>query len=209
MNDTLVYRHRKPNGEVFYIGIGNEKRPYVKHNRSDFWFKTVKKHGYEVEVIAEGLSWEDACELEELLILEYGRRDLGLGTLVNMTNGGDGVKGVRRSVETRKKLSESNKGKTLSVETRKKMSEAQKGPKHTAETRKKMSESHKGRTHSAETRKKISEASKGKTLSAETRKKLSKANKGKLQPKIICPHCNKTGGRSLMTRYHFDNCKNK
>jgi hypothetical protein len=26
---------------------------------------------------------------------------------------------------------------------------------------------------------------------------------------LTCPHCGKSGGNSLMTRYHFDKCKNK
>jgi len=34
-------------------------------------------------------------------------------------------------------------------------------------------------------------------------------NKGKTYPKRKCPHCDKIGGGSNMTRYHFDNCKSK
>lgn len=29
------------------------------------------------------------------------------------------------------------------------------------------------------------------------------------QPKVICPHCNKSGNLAPMTRWHFDNCKIK
>lgn len=32
-------------------------------------------------------------------------------------------------------------------------------------------------------------------------------NYGISQEKITCPHCNKTGGNSIMKRWHFDNCK--
>lgn len=40
---------------------------------------------------------------------------------------------------------------------------------------------------------------------------LSKANKGKKHnlKTVKCPHCNKEGSGPNMTRYHFDNCKNK
>ena len=38
---------------------------------------------------------------------------------------------------------------------------------------------------------------------------LGKNNPNKNMPKITCPHCGKTGGRNLMKRYHFDNCKFK
>lgn len=35
------------------------------------------------------------------------------------------------------------------------------------------------------------------------------ANPNKNMPKVVCPHCGKKGGRNLMKRYHFDNCKQK
>ena len=44
-----------------------------------------------IEIIYKNLSKEDACELEMFLIKEYGRKDLGLGNLVNMTDGGEGL----------------------------------------------------------------------------------------------------------------------
>ena len=56
-------------------------------------------------------------------------------------------------------------GKSLSAETRKKLSEANKGKHPSEESRKKMSEARKGKSLSAETRKKMSEANKGKHLS--------------------------------------------
>jgi len=35
---AVVYRHLKPCGEVFYIGIGNDKdRAYSKRGRNKFW----------------------------------------------------------------------------------------------------------------------------------------------------------------------------
>jgi hypothetical protein len=32
---------------------------------------------------------------------------------------------------------------------------------------------------------------------------------GKKRPKLICPHCNKSGGTGNMQRWHFDNCLKK
>ena len=89
--NILIYRHLKPCGEVFYIGIGKGKRPYVKSNRSKFWKDIVNKYGYNVDIIHSTTSWEEACELEKILISWYGRRDLNNGTLVNLTDGGDGT----------------------------------------------------------------------------------------------------------------------
>tara|TARA_R110002050_G_scaffold248191_1_gene385988 strand:- start:568 stop:1536 length:969 start_codon:yes stop_codon:yes gene_type:complete len=108
MNDKVVYIHRKAtNREVFYVGIGTPERPYRKSptSRSEFWHKIVNKHGYNIEVIHTGLSWEDACDIEEDLIELIGRRDIGLGTLVNLTNGGDGTLGAVWSDERRARAS--------------------------------------------------------------------------------------------------------
>ena len=142
MNDTVVYRHIKPCGEVFYVGIGCEQRPYSKDSRNQFWHNVVEKYGYEVEVVAEGLSWEMACELEELMILEYGRRDLGTGTLVNLTAGGDGAKNP--SIETRRKLSDASKGRKHLDETKQKISNTLKGKHKSHGTKQKISVTNKG-----------------------------------------------------------------
>ena len=74
------------------------------------------------------------------------------------------------------------KGVTRSEETRKKMSEAKKGRIFSEEHRRKLSESHKGHTVSEETKKKMSEAKKGNTVNEETRKKMSEAKKGENHP---------------------------
>ena len=99
--DTLVYQHRRNDtGEIFYIGIGNEDRAHSKHQRSNWWNSVVNKHGYSVEILQTNLTWQEACKEEKRLIKLYGRKDLGLGTLVNMTDGGDGIKGYKHTEET-------------------------------------------------------------------------------------------------------------
>lgn len=129
MKNTCLYFHLKPDGEIFYVGIGNLKRPYSKVRRTKFWWNIVKKYGYEIKIVSENLSWKRACRKEILYIRYYGRRDLGLGNLINQTDGGEGAKGHIISNETKKKLSEAlkgkpahNKGKSLSEETKKKIS---------------------------------------------------------------------------------------
>lgn len=93
-NNSYVYIHvRMDNFEPFYVGIGktvNFKRAKEKSRRSTFWKNIISKTDYLIRIIKTNISWEEACELEELLISLYGRRDLGTGILVNMTNGGDG-----------------------------------------------------------------------------------------------------------------------
>jgi hypothetical protein len=113
-------------------------------------------------------------------------------------------KGIKKSEEFRKLISESNKRRIVSDETRKKLSENQKGRKHSEETKKKVGAASKGRqhteeykkkkslevngeknpmyggTHTPEAREKIGAAQRGKTISEEHRKRISEANKGKV-----------------------------
>jgi hypothetical protein len=182
---AVVYLHkRNDTNEIFYVGIGyNERRAFVKHKRTDYWKNIVKKYGYTVDILVSYTSWEDACKIEKLLIEKYGRKDLGLGNLINMTDGGEGAVGVIMSEDTRKKLSEANKGKTHSDESKQKMSEANKGEKGYWYGK---PGTMKGKTHSEETKQKISETNKGKPsnrkgviLSEETKQKMIEAKKGK------------------------------
>lgn len=89
-----------------------------------------------------------------------------------------------------------NKGRKQTAEHNAKISASNKGKKQTEEHRIKNSESKKGRIGTFTNR----------THSEETKLKLSLLNKGPQQI-TTCPHCNKSGGRSNMSRYHFDNCK--
>lgn len=66
--------------------------------------------------------------------------------------------GCKRSEETRKKMSEAQKGRVTSEETKLKLSEANKGKKHTEEHKRKCAETRTGTKRSEETRKKISES---------------------------------------------------
>ena len=175
----LLYRHLKPCGEVFYIGVGNKIRPYAKTDRSDFWWKVVNKYGYEIQILKTNLTKEEAYELEVILISWYGRKNLGLGPLVNLTNGGDGSNNVIVSQETRDKISKIHTGSKRSEETKKLMSEKAKLRIFSEETRNKMSESAKNKVFTEEHKNKLysnkdgeNNGMFGKTHSEETREKI-------------------------------------
>ena len=106
----FVYVHMKAtDGEIFYVGQGVNSR-FKGSSRGDWWKKIARKHGVEIGVVADNLTKAEAHKLEVDLIAHFGRRDLGLGPLVNHTDGGDG--GVRMIVkdETKKRISEINTG---------------------------------------------------------------------------------------------------
>jgi hypothetical protein len=106
--NKVVYLHRRNDDlSIFYVGMGSKKRPYSKRERNNYWNNIVKKHGYYTEIVADNLSVEDAYELEMFLISELGRKDLGIGRLVNLTDGGDG--GKKPSLNTIKKAIETNR----------------------------------------------------------------------------------------------------
>ncbi len=102
----------------------------------------------------------------------------------NMTAGGDGIVGLRRSESTREKLRKARLGRRLSPEMKRKISDAGLGRRHSACTRARMSERRRGRgnpffgrRHSLEARHRIGEVSRNR--SPETREKLRQARLGK------------------------------
>ena len=128
---AVLYRHIRLDKNVpFYVGIGDsEKRAYNKINRTKIW-KNISKRGYEVEILFRDLTWEQAIEKEKEFIALYGRRDLGLGPLVNLTDGGEGAIGYRHSEEVKKKCRLVSIGRKHTEEEKRKMSEASRGEKN-------------------------------------------------------------------------------
>ena len=110
---AVVYQHRrKDTNEVFYIGIGaNKYRAYHKTNRNKYWRNIALKYGYSVDILIDGCSYKDACNIEFGMIQSYGRIDLGTGILVNMKDGGYNSSGWSHKEETKIKISEAQKGR--------------------------------------------------------------------------------------------------
>ena len=109
MGKYYLYRHvRLDKNEPFYIGIGTKggkiqgirteyKRAYTTHKRSIIWKRIVAKSNYFVEILCESDSVLFIKEREKDFIKLYGRKDLKTGTLVNLTDGGDGRLGATKT----------------------------------------------------------------------------------------------------------------
>lgn len=110
-NNYCIYRHIKPCGETFYIGIGNIKRPYEKKHRNNIWNKIIKKYpNYEIQILKKNISLDIAKELEIILIDFYGRKCNNTGVLCNLSAGGEGAFGYKHTEETKLRMSKNRKG---------------------------------------------------------------------------------------------------
>ncbi len=113
--------------EPFYVGKGHEYQ-YLKHLKEAQNNKTIKgnKHKfYKIQkILKEGLkpiilkvennlTEQQAFDLEIYLIWAIGRSDLKLGTLTNLTNGGEGVSGYKHNSSTKNKIKSKLIGKMI------------------------------------------------------------------------------------------------
>ena len=103
-----TYAHYTPQGRLFYIGKGSEKRAHSKAGRNNYWQKVVAKYGNpDVQVLANWNTEEEAFSHERLLISCF--RDLG-HKLCNLSDGGEGPSGLKHSEEFKQKISVLHKG---------------------------------------------------------------------------------------------------
>ena len=145
-----VYVKFRPwDGSPCYVGKGQGARAWEHEIRTinGHLRNIIKKAGGSIPtvIIRDGMTEEEAFSLEIVLIKAIGRRDKGLGPLVNFTDGGEGTSAISEEIRLRKNanISKSNTGKRQSPETRAKLSFIQKGKVISLETRAKMSETRK------------------------------------------------------------------
>jgi len=143
-----VYLHKKPNGQIFYVGKGKGYRATQKWSRNAHWRRVVDKYGYNVTIFKDNMTEQEAFNLEMELI-----EAIGLDNLTNLTVGGDGTSGFKHKAETKRKIGLANSGS----------SSWSKGKKFSEEHKKKISDAHKGKIKSLEHREKLAKALTGLT----------------------------------------------
>jgi hypothetical protein len=218
---AIVYRHiRHDINKPFYIGIGrDEKRAYVKTKRNKEWNSIVSNTEYSVEILFDNLSNDEAYLKEKELIELYGRVDLGNGTLVNKTSGGQHCDEKIFTDEHKRNISIGRLGITFTDSHIDNLSKSHIG-KDPWNKGKKLSKSHTDKlsksikkyydelTPQEKKEKCTTYGMLNKNHKDSSKEKIRKSLIGRTREKTKCPHCGKEGGPGGFHRYHFNNCKN-
>jgi len=162
---AYVYRHiRLDKNEPFYIGVGSDSnylRAFAKRSRNQHWKNITNITEYDVEILIDDVSFEYACKKEIEFISLYGRIDKKNGSLVNLTDGGQGTLGWKHETPywLGKKLPECMR---INLSNHAKTRIGNKNPfygkKHTEESKLKISQKSLGRVVPKEIRNKIKES---------------------------------------------------
>ncbi len=184
-NVPYVYTFAYPvsmGGNVFYIGKGinyriNQHENEVKAGKKEYnprnaeVIRDIWRHDENVvkTIVAYFDTHEEACKYEIDLIRQHGRH-----SLTNMTDGGDGMRGVPLTEEHRQKLIESNRNRVYTPEMLQRMSEISKTQVQTDEKRRKNSEASLKMWQDPVTRRKL-QIARSRPFSAETRQRMRAA----------------------------------
>lgn len=170
MTEYVVYKHTAPNGKC-YVGMTSQSlerraRDGRAYAECTAFYNAILKYGwgnFEHEVLASGLTYDEACEKERFYISECHSLTTEWG--YNLATGG-------------------NVNKVMSEESRRKISQTLTGRKrvpHTPETKLKISVANRGKKQPPrcdEYRKKLSDSLKGRVFTPEHRANISKAKTG-------------------------------
>lgn len=178
--------------EPIYVGKGKDDRDlcHLKKAKNIVLENKLKKIQLTEQPIIirhkENLNELDAFDLEILLINRIGRKDLGLGPLLNLTDGGEGSSGWNCTNKTRKRMSKAqlvrHKNHPLPAETREKIRQSNIGVKRSEETKEKLRKAHVGMKPSPESNQKRSAALKGKSKSDQHRANIKTSKLGEKNP---------------------------
>ncbi len=103
-----VYLHLTKDTNIpFYVGKGKNNRYFYTGSRNRWWKHVVDKHDYVIKILEFNLTEQEAFKSEVFWIKFYGRKQIETwGTLVNLTDGGEGISGYKFSEEFKKQRSD-------------------------------------------------------------------------------------------------------
>lgn len=149
MRNWIVYKHTSPSGKV-YIGITNQSpnkrwKNGMGYISSPYFFGAIVKYGWvniQHKILYSNLIEEEAKDIERDLIKIYKEQNISY----NITDGGDGVVGIKYDKEHRESLSRTMR---LYYNSHK---HPLKGFKHSEESKRRMSDTQKERWSNPERR---------------------------------------------------------
>lgn len=232
---TYCWTDHKTN--MLYVGYhkGRQDDGYVCSSKWMLEEYSKRPQDFTRMILVEGTA-ED-CHALEVIILESadamhsdrfynqtngsGQRYTKHHTLETRKHWSESRKGRKQSLETIAKRALSLKGRPGGMKgkhhkesSKKKTSDKLKLYKKTPEHCKHLSESLTGKKNSPSKCKKMRTIVTEHWKNPEYRQMMSNAHKDQIpwnigisDVQVKCPHCGKLGGRSVMSRWHFDNCK--
>ena len=98
-----TYAYLREDRTPYYIGKGCGKRAYRQLNHN---VKTPPKD--RILILKNKITNEDAKKHEKYMIAVFGRKNNGTGILRNLTDGGEGVSGLKQTEQSREKMRKPN-----------------------------------------------------------------------------------------------------
>jgi len=199
-----IGKHQTENLDDQYYGSGILlKNAIKKYGKSSF-----SKEILHIFLTEEEMNRKEKELIDEDFVLREDTYNLGVGG-----EGGPHFKGRSHSENSKKKMG--SPGFKHSIETREKISQSNRKREISEETRQKISEKAKLRSRNKNSTKKIVDQDiKERYSMSETHKRRiseSVRKNGKKNDNVVenitCPHCYKSGQKLAMYRYHFDKCK--
>ena len=149
MGDYTVYIHTNRINNKKYVGLTKQQNPErrwgkdgVRYKQSPYFYSAIQKYvcdNFDHDIVASDLQKEEACDMEIQLIQQYKTQDKQFG--YNIMEGGSAPQipdEIKEQMQQRMLGNTYCAGRVTSEETKKKISDAQKGRKLTEEHRQKL-----------------------------------------------------------------------
>ena len=107
MNDFYTYAYLREDRTPYYIGKGKHKhktnQKYYRAYCGQHWIPIPPKE--RIIILKDDICENDAFKHEIYMISVFGRKNLGTGILLNLTNGGEGFSGFKLSEKRKSDIS--------------------------------------------------------------------------------------------------------